>query len=179
MMRDWLRWALLTLCLAVSLSAVAEDDEEDFDVQEEGVPFDHTRTGLHFKRILYDDNMVPITNTPYFPTKHADTSQFRAWKIFVAGWEQDPPNSLILYLRNDTTQPDYKLDVDLEVTIGHASRQGHFVQSAFREVKEIPVDPGLNRIPLYIQNFKGDLVKVDLVGVYRRIGIKDVQVVAP
>lgn len=150
-------------------------EAEDFDVEEEGMLFDHSRTGLLYRRNLYieGDN---ATFVPYYPTSHNDTRDFRQWKIYVSHWEQDPPSWITVYIQDDSPYQYTKGTIDLKVTIGHYDRAKNMVPANQVIRREIPVTNGLNRIPINIHNYKGDIVWVNLIGVNQKIPIHPIDV---
>lgn len=175
----WLLFALAGLVPAPLLAQNGIDgstyEAEDFDVEEEGMLFDHSRTGLLYRRNLYieGDN---ATFVPYYPTSHNDTRDFRQWKIYVSHWEQDPPSWITVYIQDDSPYQYTKGTIDLKVTIGHYDRAKNMVPANQVIRREIPVTNGLNRIPINIHNYKGDIVWVNLIGVNQKIPIHPIDV---
>lgn len=166
---------LILLLVLLALPAWAED-EEDFDVSEEGKVFDHSRTGLLYRRKLYilgDE----VTHVPGYPTSYNDTRDTRAWKIYVSHWEQDPPSFITVFMQDDSTFYYSKAEIDLRVTIGHYDRANNMVPANQVIMRGIPLEKGINRIPININNYKGDIVWVHLIGVRQKLQIKGVEVV--
>jgi hypothetical protein len=170
-----IRQLLFALLLALSLTARAED-EEDFDVTEEGKVFDHSRTGLLYRRKLYIEG-DEVTRVPNYPTSYNDTRDTRAWKIYVSHWEQDPPSFITVWMQDDSTFMYSKAEIDLRVTIGHYDRDSNMVPANQVIVRGIPLEKGINRVPININNYKGDIVWVHLIGVRQKIPITAVEVV--
>ena len=143
-------------------------ESEDFEVTEEGMVFDHSRTGLLYKRNLYirGDN---VTFLPQGPTAYNDTRDVRDWKIYVSHWEQDAPNFVIVYIRDDSNFYYSRGTIDLKVTIGHYDRNRNMVEANEVVRRDLPVERGLNRYPINIMNYDGDIVWVHLIGVKQKI----------
>jgi hypothetical protein len=162
--------AFAAVLSVTALHALAEADEEDFEVQEEGMLFDHPRTGLMYRRNVYVEG-DDVTHRPNYPTAYNDTRDIRQWKIFISHWEQDPPSFLTVYMMDDSPYAYSKATIDLRVTIGQYDRNKNLVPASRRLVKDIPVNKGITRIPINIHNYKGDIVSVHLVGVNQKIPI--------
>ncbi len=169
------RRLLFVFVFALPLAAVAED-EEDFEVVEEGKVFEHSRTGLLYRRKLYIQG-DEVTHVPNYPTSYNDTRDTRAWKIYVSHWEQDPPSFITVFMQDDSTFYYSKAEIDLRVTIGHYDRANNMVPANQVIVRGIPLEKGINRVPININNYKGDIVWVHLIGVRQRLPIKGVEVV--
>ena len=127
--------------------------------------FDHSRTGLTYERNVYieGDN---VTFIPYYPTSYNDTRDIGRWKFYIEKWDVDPPNFIILYVRDDTNYFYNKVTIDIHLTIAHLDRAGNNVTASDVRRTGIPLTKGLNRIPININNFKGDIVKAHITGVY-------------
>ncbi len=157
------------LFLCLYLQPAHADDEEDFEPQEEGQMFDTARTGLFFKRRLYDPGAdttggYDVTYTPYYPTQHAGTVDINPGGTYISHWEQDPPSFITVFIINDTVRLLTKIDIDFIVTINHADRMGNPIQASRRLVTNASLVPGTNRIPVPIHNYKGDIVSVKMAG---------------
>ncbi len=170
------RLLILCGCLFLSMQAVLADDEEEFEVREEGQLFDHARTGLYFKRTLYHEG-ENVTYVPYFPTLHNSTQDVRQWKIYVSHWEQDPPSFVTVYINDDSVYQYSKAEIDLRIRIGHHDRASNLVPANESVVQNIPIQKGVNRIPMAIHNYKGDIVQVHLLDVRQKIPIKAIDIV--
>lgn len=165
--------ALITLLLILIATVMTgqpaqADGEEDFSVEEEGMAFDHARTGMFYRRNVYIDG-DDVTHTPYYPIGGNDTRNIRQMKFYVDKIEQDPPNQITVYVRDDSTYFYNTAFVDVRVTIAQADRLGNniAINQAIRE--NVPIQKGINRIPVNIHHYKGDIVKAHLIGV--RIGM--------
>ena len=165
-----LHWVCAAILSVVAIQAVADADEEDFDVQEEGILFDHSRTGLMYKRKVYVEG-DDVTHRPNYPTSYNDTRDIRQWKIYVSHWEQDPPSFLTVFMMDDSPYAYSKATIDLKVTIGQYDRNKNLVPANRTLVKDIVIQKGITRIPINIHNYKGDIVSVHLVGVNQKIPI--------
>lgn len=173
--------ALLIVGFAGTARAQGGIDEssyeaEDFEEQEEGVLFDYPRTGLMYRRNLYMDG-DNVTFVPNYPTSYNDTRDIRGWKIFVSHWEQDPPSFINVYIRDDSPYHYSKASIDLKVSIGHYDRAHNLVVASEVSRQGIPITNGLNRIPVNIHNYKGDIVQVKLTGVQQTIPYQPIEVV--
>ena len=157
------------LCF-IAAPSFADADEEDFAIEEEGMLFDHARTGLMHKRNVYVEG-DDVTHVPNYPTSYNDTRDIKQWKIFVSHWEQDPPSFLTVFMMDDSPYAYSKATIDLRVTIGQYDRAKNLVQTNQTVVNDIPVDKGITRVPINIHNYKGDIVYVHLIGVHQKIPI--------
>ncbi len=149
-------------CFCLYLQPAYADDDEDFLVQEEGVMFDHTRTGLFYKRTFYTRD-ERVTYLPYYPTSYNDTSNQGHWKVYISHWEQDPPSFVTVYIRDGSSNLNAKSEVDLQINIGALDRLGNAIYANRKRINGIPIVPGINRIPLNIHNYKGDIVHIFMV----------------
>lgn len=155
------------LLLCLYLQPAYADDEEDFEPQEEGVMFDIARTGLLFKRRLYDPGAdttggYDITYAPYYPTQYAGTVDINPGGTYISHWEQEPPSFVIVYINNDTARLITKIDLDFTISIGQADRLGNYVNANRKLITGVSLVQGINRIPVPIHNYKGDIVSVKL-----------------
>lgn len=149
-------------------------EAEDFEVQEEGQLFDHSRTGLMYRRNVYqdEDNMTFYSQQP---TKHNDTTERRAWTVHISHWEVFPPSQVIVYVKDDTPyQTSYSL-IDMQVRIGQADRNGNFVIANTVVLNDIPIRSGLTRVPVNIHNYAGDIFSAFILGVRPRMAYHPVE----
>lgn len=179
-MRPFLFGALLLAAVSAVRGQGGIDESsyeaEDFDEQEEGVLFDHARTGLLYKRNMYMDG-DNVTFVPGYPTSYNDTRDIRGWKIYVSHWEQDPPSFINVYIRDDSPYHYSKASIEIKVSIGHYDRAHNVVIANEVIRREIAISNGLNRIPVNIHNYKGDIVQVKLIGVQQAIPYHPIEVV--
>jgi hypothetical protein len=140
------RWlALLSATAAMPALSFVEDEFRPPEAEEGAPPFDVPETGLLFPRTIYDDNGDEVTRVPYHPTGYNDTAFVRREKFQILDWQQDPPNFVIVF--------------------GHLDRLRNMIE-ANRVVRTgIRIQKGINRVPINIMNYKGDIVKANLVGV--------------
>jgi hypothetical protein len=155
---------LVLLLYGLLQAASAWGQAEDFEVSEEGIVFDHGRTGLLYQRNLYhnDEN---VTFTPYYPSVYIDTRDILPEGIYISKAEPDPPNFIIVYVRDDSTLEYHTATVDIRVTVGHLDRSGNVVPANRVIRHDIPIQKGITRIPINIHHYKGDYVKVHLIDV--------------
>lgn len=151
-------------------------EAEDFDVQEEGMVFDPSRTGLMYRRNLYieGDN---VTFLPQGTTSYNDTRDTRQWKVYISHWEQDPPSHITVWVQDETPYPHTKAAVDLRVTIGHYDRAKNLIPANQVIRRDIPIDKGINRIPINIHNYAGDVVWVHLIGFNQKLPIRGIDII--
>lgn len=152
----------LALSLCYNPSSWADDDE-DFLVQEDSEFFEHARTGLMYKRTLYD-NGEDVTFVPNYPTSYNSTNDSRSWKVYISHWEQDPPSFVTLFVMDDTPNLYRKNEIDLEISINHFDHNKNMVEASKKQFVGIELVKGINRIPLNIHNYKGDVVSVKMRG---------------
>lgn len=155
----------LVLCLY--LQPARADDDEDFEPQEEGQMFDMARTGLLFKRRLFEEGMdttagYDITYVPYYPTAHAGTQDVAPGGTYISHWEAEPPSFVIVYINNDTARLINRLEIDFNISIGQADRLNNYVPANRKFITNVSLLPGINRVPVPIHNFKGDIISVKL-----------------
>ena len=167
---------LVCICLlfVFAFNARAEDGE-DFDEVEDGVMFDIQRYGLMFLRNLYF-NGDDVTSTIPYPTYYNDTRYIGRWKPYISHWEYEPPNFVVLYLNNDMPLPASETKIDLRVTVGSLDRAGNLVPANVAVRERIPVNSGINRIPINIQVYKGDIVRVQLMDIVQKLQILELEV---
>lgn len=179
--RYWLSFCATSVFLTVAGVSIAQIDgstyeAEDFEVVEEGMMFDHARTGLHYPRNLYTDG-DNVTFVPSYPTAHNDTNYVREWKIYVSHWEQDPPNFINVFMMDDSPYFPKTSEIDLRVAIGHADRNRNLIAGDMVVVRNIQIQSGINRVPIPIHNYKGDIVSVNLIGVRQKLPYQAIEVV--
>lgn len=155
---------LACFCLGLYVQPAYADDDEDFEAQEEGQKFDHPRTGLLYKRTLYDERGDRITYIPYYPTAYNSTVDNAPGKVFISHWEQDSPGFVTLYIMDDSPNLTTRREVDIQISSGQLDRLGNTVYSNRRLVTNISLEKGMNRIPMNIHNYKGDIVSAKLLG---------------
>lgn len=153
---------LLLYCLLQAVSAWGQT--EDFEGSEEGIPFDHGRTGLLYQRNLYHDD-EDVTFVPYYPSVYIDSRDIFHEGIYISKAEPDPPNFIIVYVRDDSTLEYHTATVDIRVTIGQLDRSGNVVSANQVIRRDLPIQKGITRIPINIHHYKGDYVKVHLIDV--------------
>lgn len=149
-------------------------EAEDFEVQEEGMMFDHSRTGLIYRRNLYidDDN---VTFLPQQPTQYNDTQDVDKWTVHISKWEYDPPSSIVIYVTDDTPLQTSGSLIDLKVRIGQHDRNGNLVVANTVVRTDIPIQSGLNRILINIHNYAGDVFSAHLTGVRPKMAYQPVE----
>lgn len=138
-------------------------ESEDFEMQEEGMVFDHSNTGLMFKRNLYIDG-DNVTHVPGYPTSYNDTRDQLPGKVYISHWEQDPPSFITVYFYRDTDKLTSKHEIDFEVSIGHYDRAKNLVVANRKLVTGIVLEDRITRVPVNIHNYKGDIVSVKMKG---------------
>ena len=170
------RWLLCLLLLFCS-SARSEDtyEGEDFEEVEEGIKFDIQRYGLLFRRNLYVDGDNVTTAVPY-PTYYNDTRDTGRWKPYISHWEYEPPGFIVLYLNNDLPLPSSETSIDLKITVGSYDRAGNLVVASQVDRNKIRISSGINRIPVNIHVYKGDIVRVQLMDIAQKVPILELEV---
>lgn len=143
-------------------------EAEDFEVQEQGQLFDHSRTGLMYRRNVYqdDDNMTFLSQQP---TVHNDTTERRGWTVHISHWEVFPPSQVVVYVKDDTPYQTSHSMIDLQVRIGQADRNGNFIIANTVVLNDILIRSGLTRIPVNIHNYAGDIFSAFILGVRPRM----------
>ena len=169
--------ACFLLIFAAAFSAKAQDttDGEDFDEVEEGIKFDIQRYGLLFRRNLYynGDN---VTATIPYPTYYNDTRFIGRWKPYISSWEYEPPGFIVLYLYNDMPLFTSETLVDLKITVGSYDRADNLVPANSVDRTRIRINNGMNRIPINIHVYKGDIVRVQLMDIAQKLQILELEV---
>jgi len=171
-MRFWMtsgirRFAVgfLALALAGVDAAQAFVEDEFRPPEEDAPPFDVPETGLFFPRIIYDEHGDDVTRVPYHPTGYNDTAFIKREKFQILKWQQDPPNFVIIFVEDSTPYQYEKAEVDIRVRIGHFDRLRNMITASEVVRTGIPIQKGINRIPINIMNYKGDIVQANIVGV--------------
>lgn len=181
-MTPLLRFALisaLTLLLPRVTLAAGEADQssyeaEDFEVQEEGMLFDHSRTGLMYRRNVYQDeeNMTFLSQQP---AVHNGTTESKAWTVHISRWDVEPPSSVVIYVIDDTPYQTSGSLIDVQVRIGQADRAGNFVIANTVLRTDIPIHSGFNRIPINIHNYAGDIFSAFIIGVRPKMAYQPIE----
>lgn len=153
------------LLVSATWPAYAFVEDEFRPPEEEALPFDVPETGLFFPRIIYDDNGDEVTRVPYHPTGNNDTAFIKREKFQILRWQQDPPNFVIIFVEDSTPYQYESAEIDVLVRIGHFDRLRNILEASRVERKGIPIRKGINRIPINIMNYKGDIVKANIIGV--------------
>ena len=168
----------LTLASSVIRAAGEVDqssyESEDFEVQEEGMMFDHARTGLLYKRNNYqnDENMTFWSQQP---AKHNDTTEKKPWTVHISHWEVFPPSSVTIYVLDDTPYQTSGSLIDIQVRIGHADRMGNFVIANTVVRTDIPIQSGWNKIPVNVHNYSGDIFSAFIMAVRPRMAYHPIE----
>lgn len=150
-------------------------EAEDFEIVEEGMRFDHSRTGLLYRRNLYVDG-DNISFFPQQPTSYNSTNDMRQWMVYISHWDEDPPNFINVFIRDDSPYHYTKGSIDLLVIIAHYDRDKNLVTANQVIRKDIPILNGINRVPINIHNYPGDIVSVRLIGVDQKKSIHPIDV---
>lgn len=170
-----MRKLTLGLCCALLLPGIAlaqidgsTYEAEDFEITEEDMKFDHARTGLLYRRNLYveGDNITFLSQQP---TSYNDTRDMRSWMVYVSHWEEDPPSFINVFIRDDSPYHYSSGTIDMKVMIGHYDRARNIVNANEVTRRNIPIVNGINRIPVNIHNYPGDIVSVRLIAVKQNI----------
>ncbi len=101
----------------------------------------------------------------YYPRIHSDTRDQGRWRIFIESFYQDPPSTIIVYIYNDSPQVKWETEVDLLVEIGWFDYAVNYMRESHRIVKDIPILPGMNKVPVQVHNDKGQVVRARLLAV--------------
>lgn len=167
----------LLLVHGVALAAGEIDESsfeaEDFEVQEEGMFFDHSRTGLMYRRNVYQ-NEENMTFLPQQPAVHNATIEKREWTVHISHWDVEPPSSVVVHVIDDTPYQTSGSLIDLQVRIGQADRSGNFVIANTVLRTDIPIRSGYNRIPVNIHNYAGDIFSAFITGVRPRMAYQPI-----
>jgi hypothetical protein len=163
-LRIFHRLGFLLMALSASLAAAYVEDEFR-PPEEDAPPFDVPETGLFFPRIIYDEDGDEVTRVPYHPTGYNDTAFIMREKFQILRWQQDPPNFVIIFVEDSTPYQYESAEVDIMVRIGHYDRLRNMVEASRVVRTGIPIQKGINRIPINVMNYKGDIVKANLIGV--------------
>lgn len=171
------RWLALFLLL-VSCAVCAEDttDGEDFEEVEEGMKFDVQRYGLFFKRNLYvnGDNVTTVIPGP---TEYNDTRDVGRWKPYVSHWVYEPPGFIVVYINDDSPHlTTRETEVDLLVTIAAYDRARNLIPASTVKREGVLLHPGINRVPINIHVYNGDILSVRMQGVRQKIPIMELDV---
>ncbi len=83
---------------------------------------------------------------------------------------------MIVYINDDSIYHYKKAEIDLRIRIGHYDRAKNLVEANETMMENIPIQRGVNRIPMAIHNYKGDVVHVHLLGVRQKLPISAIDV---
>lgn len=160
---------LFLLCISplfFNFDAVADEEDDLRAAREEGLRFDPRNTGLLNQRGFYDESGDDISFTPYYPpAEQADTRNIKRWGVFIERVDVDPPNAVILYIRDDSPFHYQSATVSVKVAVAQADRMGYSIIANQTAREDIPIEKGITRIPVNILVHKGDLVRANLTGV--------------
>lgn len=149
-------------------------ESEDFEVQEEGMMFDHARTGLLYRRNNYQDGQN-MTFWSQQPAKHNDTTEKKAWTVHISHWEVFPPSAVVIYVLDDTPYQTSGSLIDVQIRIGHADRMGNFIIANTVVRTDIPIQSGMNKIPINIHNYSGDIFSAFITAVKPRMAYHPIE----
>ncbi|MFN4022666.1 MAG: hypothetical protein ACK4JZ_07455 [Hydrogenophilus thermoluteolus] len=159
----WIGGVLALLWASQPANAFVEDEFRP--PEEDAPPFDVPETGLFFPRIIYDEQGDDVTRVPYHPTGYNDTAFIKREKFQILKWQQDPPNFVIVFVEDSTPYQYESAEVDIMVRIGHFDRLKNLIEASRVVRTSIPIQKGINRIPINVMNYKGDIVQAKLIGV--------------
>lgn len=101
----------------------------------------------------------------YYPEIISDTRDTARWRIYISSAEQDPPSSVIVMIYDDSPDLYKSAVVDVMVELGYFDDAKNFMLENRTIVKDIPIEKGYNRVPVYIHNDKGEVVRTRLLAV--------------
>lgn len=130
----------------------------------------------------YEDNYIPgpfdnldpqyDQRNVYWPRSFNDTRDIGQYKLFIYGWEEDPPSSLVLYLYNDSPNLVTEEYVDIRMEVGLFDDARNFMVQNRRILKDVSYGTGWTRVVFNVHNYKGMIVRARLLGVRKKTPIK-------
>ena len=156
----WRQGALFFMALSIAISSTA------FEKAPLGARSDPTKIKRDDVEYSQDPSQQGINHgVLYYPLVESDTRDENRWKIFVASFIQDPPSSVIVNVYNDSPALSKTLHADVMVEVGYFDEGNNFMLELKKTVKNIPMKSGFNRVPVYIHNDKGEVIRIRLLAV--------------
>ena len=168
MHRLLIRGLILTCCMLVAPLASAQDfftDRNELGYDPNGDAFP-TQGWDNFS----DPNEEEIAKA--IPHAQNDTASIDRWKIFISGWQVDPPNWIIVHVIDDRPYLISESYIDIRVVIGKADDLSGMLPRTRTIVRGITVKPGFNRIPIPIHNEVDQIVHANIIAVANKAPIK-------
>lgn len=106
------------------------------------------------------------------PFAQNDTTAVDLGKIYIAGWQIDPPNSLVIKVYDDRPYLLRDSWVDIRVRIYDYDPDGNIFIRTHKTVQGIHVKPGETRVPIAIHNEVGQVVHARIIKVRNKSPIK-------
>ncbi|MDP4985718.1 hypothetical protein [Pseudoalteromonas tunicata] len=147
-------FTLLILSTSLFASTTKQEVERVF-------PDNYTPTPFENLDPAYDPRFV------YWPKGFNETENMLAGTIYIYGWEQEPPNGLVLYIYDDRSTLVNRTWIDIQVQSGVKDDLNNVVidQTIYMSRVEI-VPQGWTRVMVNIHNYKGMLTRAKLLKVY-------------
>jgi hypothetical protein len=165
-MRVAIHYLFIPLLFCISASAFAGGGRTD-DARSIRVPNGAVNPG-YAEEIPHRTN--PETpgvwpGTAYWPRGYNDTSNQGTWKVYIKSWDSDPPNTVWVYVVNDSPALQKYTEGNLIVNTGWLGQTGGFWPENTAYANNLKLKQGVNRIPVNIHHVKGQIIRAKLTGV--------------
>ncbi|WP_027857978.1 hypothetical protein [Marinobacterium jannaschii] len=163
---------IIAIVLTLWLLAVPELYAQDFFTDRNELGYDPN--GDAFPTQGWDNFADPNEEELAKAVPHAqnDTASIDRWRIFISGWQVDPPNWIIVHVIDDRPYLISESYIDIRVVIGKADDAENMLPRTRTIVRGIPVKPGFNRIPIAIHNEIDQIVHANIIAVANKAAIK-------
>lgn len=107
----------------------------------------------------------------YYPRGYNATNSQGQWKIYIKAWDSDPPNTVWIYVYNDSPHLQRFIGGDLIVTTGWNGSSGYWPENR-REITGLEFKQGMTKVPVNIHHVKGQVIHAILKNAKERTSIK-------
>ena len=98
----------------------------------------------------------------YWPRGFNDTVHQGQWKIYIKSWEMDPPNTIWLYIYNDSPNLQRFMRADIRVNAGWLGDGGAFWPESSVYLQDYEFPQGITRVPVNLHHVKGQIIHASL-----------------
>lgn len=158
----------LFFCLHMSFSlysyAVEEDDEGKRDYFEDNFQPDA------YEILPYEFDQ---RNT-YWPRELNESRFIVEGKVYIYGWEQDPPNSFWIFIYDSRSQIYTESEVDIKIVTGIWDENRN-VMPDNRLTVTAKIKPGWNKVMINVHHYKAQIIAAGLTGLRTKSRIKTLE----
>jgi hypothetical protein len=108
----------------------------------------------------------------HWPRGHNDTTFQGHWKIYIKSWDSDPPNTVWMYIYNDSPNLQQHIKADLQVNTGWQGENGGFWPEHSTRLQGLEFKQGMTKIPVNIHHIKGQIIRASLTNAHEVTNIK-------